>query len=122
MNIGNIDILGDQEETLGTAEDLTEEIMLETQISEHPGNLVKIEFETSGGLCKGIYTVNELGHEELIMEPDSIIILTGLYPAYYGTYIKAVNRDWVEIDLSEKYEGAPEYKIYNRIVEPGSAQ
>jgi hypothetical protein len=33
MNIGNIDLIGDQEETLGTAEDLTEEIILETQLS-----------------------------------------------------------------------------------------
>ena len=122
MNIGNIDILGDQEETLGTAEDLTEEIVLETQISEQPGNRVRVEFDTSGGFCKGYYVTNELGREELTMEPDSVIILTGLFPAYYGTYIKALNRDWVEIDLSEKYEGAPEYKIYNRIVEPGSAQ
>lgn len=50
------------------------------------------------------------------MEPDSVVILTALYPDYYGTYINALNRDWVDIDLSEKYNGCPEYKIYNRIV------
>ena len=122
MNIGNIDILGDQEETLGTAEDLTEEISLEAQPMEYLGSRVKIEFETSKGICTGYYIANDLGHEELIMEQESVIILTSLFPSYYGTYIKALNRDWVEIDLSEKYDGSPEYKIYNRIVETGSAE
>jgi hypothetical protein len=122
MNIDNIDLIGDQEETLGTAEDLTEEIILETQLSEQLGNRVRIEFETSGGFCKGFYTVNELGHETVTLESDSIIILTRLFPSYYGTYVNAVNRDWVEIDLSDKYEGAPEYKIHTRIIEGGSGQ
>ena len=111
-----IEIWGDQEETLGTAEDLREEISVEVIQQEVVGSQVKIEFETSQGLCTGYYFVNELGHEELSMEPDSIVILTALYPDYYGTYINALNRDWVDIDLSEKYNGCPEYKIYNRIV------
>lgn len=122
MNIGNIDILGDQEETLGTAADLSEEISVDVQALESLGSRVKIEFETSRGLCTGYYTTNELGHEELEMEPDSIIILTSLFPAYYGAYINSLNRDWVEIDLSEKYDGCPEYKIFNRVVEFGSAE
>ena len=122
MNIGNIEILGDQEETLGTAEDLTEEISLDTQIQESLGSRIKIEFETSKGICTGYYIVNDLGHEELSLDPESVIILTSLFPAYYGAYIHSLNRDWVEIDLSEKYDGCPEYKIYNRVIETGSAQ
>jgi len=122
MNIGNIDILGDQEETLGTEADLSEEILVDVHAQESLGSRVKIEFETSHGFCTGYYTTNDLGHEELEMEPESIIMLTTLFPAYYGTYINSLNRDWVEIDLSEKYDGAPEYKIFNRIVEFGSAE
>ncbi|TDE12049.1 hypothetical protein [Dyadobacter psychrotolerans] len=122
MNIGNIDILGDQEETLGTAEDLTEEISMDTQIQESLGSRIRIEFETSRGFCVGYYTTNDVGHEELTMEPESVITLTSLFPAYYGAYINALNRDWVDIDLSEKYDGCPEYKIYNRTIETGSAQ
>lgn len=114
--MATIDILGDQEETLGTAEDLREEISVEVVQHEVVGSHVKIEFETSKGLCTGYYFVNEIGHEELDMDADSVIILTNLYPAYYGAYINAVNRDWVDIDLSEKYDGNPEYKIYNRTI------
>lgn len=117
MNIGNIDILGDQEETLGTAEDLNEEILV-VQV-ESLGSQVKVEFETSRGLCTGYYTTNDLGHEELTMEQESVIILTSLFPSYYGTYINSLNRDWVDIDLTEKYEGCPEYKIYNKTVQSG---
>ena len=112
----HIEILGDQEETLGTAEDLREEIAVEVVQHEVVGSHVKVEFETSKGLCTGYYFVNELGHEELNMEPDSVIILTNLFPDYYGAYINALNRDWVDIDLSVKYNGCPEYKIYNRHV------
>lgn len=117
MNIGNIDILGDQEEILGTADDLVEEVSLETQLIESLGNRVKIEFETSRGICTGYYISNDLGHEELIMEQDSIIILTSLFPSFYGAYINTLNRDWVEIDLSEKYHGNPEYKISSRVID-----
>jgi hypothetical protein len=117
MNTGHIDILGEQEETLGTAEDLTEEIALDPQISEQEGMRMRVEFETSRGLCVGHYTVTENGHEELNMEPDSIIMLSSLYPTYYGTYIHPLNHDWVEIDVSETHVGNPEYKIYNRIRE-----
>ena len=122
MNIGNIDILGDQEETLGTAEDLTEEVSMDTQIQESLGSRIRIEFETSHGFCVGYYTANDVGHEELFMEPESVITLTSLFPAYYGAYINALNRDWVDIDLSEKYDGCPEYKIYNRTIVTGSDQ
>lgn len=121
MNIGNIDILGDQEETLGTAEDLTEEIAV-VQAMESLGSRVKIEFETSKGFCTGYYTTNDLGHEELTMEPESVITLTSLFPAYYGAYINSLNRDWVDIDLSEKYDGCPEYKIYSKIILSGSGE
>lgn len=114
MNTGHIDILGDQEETLGTAEDLTEEIILAPQLSEQQGLRIRIDFETSRGLCTGYYIVTEEGHEELTMEPDSLVILTSLYPVYYGTYIHPLNRDWVEIDISETHSGNPEYKLYNR--------
>jgi len=122
MNIGNIDILGDQEESLGTAEDLTEEISVDVQLKESLGSRVRIDFETSRGLCTGYYTTNELGHEELTMEPESIIILTSLFPSYYGVYINALNRSWVDIDLSEKYDGCPEYKIFNWQVISGSGE
>lgn len=111
-----IEILGGQEETLETAEDLREEISVEVVQPEVMGSQVKIEFETSQGLCTGYYFVNDLTHQELSMEPDSILILTSLYPEYTGAYLKTSNRDWVEIDLSEKYKGCPEYKIYNRIM------
>lgn len=111
-----IDIVGDQEETLGTAEDLREEISVEVVQHEVVGSHVKIEFETSMGLCTGYYFVNELGHEELSMDADSVIMLTNLFPDYAGAYINAINRDWVDIDLTVKYNGTPEYKIYNRTI------
>jgi len=120
MSIENIELIPDQEETLGTAEDLNEEISVDVHMQESLGSRVKIEFETSRGLCTGYYTTNELGHEELTVDPDSLIILSSLFPSYYGAYINSLNRDWVDIDLSEKYDGCPEYKIYNRTVQIGS--
>ncbi|HEV7378404.1 MAG TPA: hypothetical protein VGN64_01310 [Dyadobacter sp.] len=114
MNADQIDILGEQGETLGTADDLTEEIILNPQLEEQEGARIRIEFETSRGLCIGHYTVSDNGHEEITMEPDSLVTLTSLYPVYFGTYMHPLNRDWVEIDISETHVGNPEYKLYNR--------
>lgn len=114
MNTGHIDILGDQEETLGTADDIKEEIILDPQLSEQAGDRIRIEFETSRGFCAGYYTLTDEGHEELTLEPDSLILLSSLYPTYFGAYIHPLNPDWVEIDISEMHTGNPEYKIYNR--------
>jgi len=114
MNV--IDILGEQEETLGTAEDLREEIIVEVAQQEVSGSLVKIEFETSLGLCTGYYHSSELGHEEINMDKDSMDILLLLFPACNGVFVHQSNRAWVEISLAELIHGLPEYKIYNRIV------
>jgi hypothetical protein len=116
-----IDILGEQEETLGTAEDLREEIVLEVLQPELSGSLVKIEFETSIGLCKGYYHVSELGHEEIHLEEESMNILKRLFPGCNGAFVHQNNRDWVELSLAENIQVIPEYKIYNRIVTPGAA-
>ena len=118
--MGVIDILGEQEETLGTAEDLREEIVVEVMQPELSGSLVKIEFETSVGLCKGFYYVSEVGHEEINLEPDSVDILKKLFPTCNGVFVHQNNRDWVEISVAEPIQGIPEYKIYNRIVSPGA--
>jgi hypothetical protein len=115
-----IDILGEQEETLGTAEDLREEIIIESVQEELSGSLVKIEFETSMGLCSGYYHSSELGHEEINMDEDSMNILKRLFPTCNGVFMHQMNRDWVEISLAENINGFPEYKLYNRIV-TGSA-
>ncbi|WP_031527147.1 hypothetical protein [Dyadobacter crusticola] len=116
-----IDILGEQEETLGTAEDLREEIVLESLQPELSGSLVKIEFETSIGLCKGYYHVSELGHEEINLEEESLALLQKLFPGCNGAFVHQNNRDWVELSIMEAMQGIPEYKIYNRIVTPGAA-
>ena len=116
-----IDILGEQEETLGTAEDLREEIIVETMQEELSGSVVKIEFETSIGLCRGYYHSSELGHEEINMDEESAQLLKSLFPAYNGVFVHQSNRDWVEISLAEHITGFPEYKIYNRIVTGGAA-
>ena len=119
--MGVIDILGEQEETLGTAEDLREEIVVEAVQPELSGSLVKVEFETSIGLCKGFYYASDLGHEEINLEPDSAEILKSLFPTCNGAFIHQNNRDWVEVSLAEPLHGIPEYKIYNRTVSPGAA-
>lgn len=116
-----IDILGEQEETLGTAEDLREEIIVESTQEELSGSLVKIEFETSLGLCRGYYHSGELGHEEINMDEESISTLKLLFPAFNGVFVHQANRDWVEITLAEHMSGFPEYKIYNRVVTGGAA-
>ncbi|WP_439583382.1 hypothetical protein [Dyadobacter bucti] len=116
IDMSVIDILGDQEETLGTAEDLREEIVVDVARQEVSGSSVKVEFETSAGLCSGHYFSSELGHEEIILEPGSVEILQVLYPSFNGVFLHPGNRDWVEISLSEHITGLPEYKIYNRIV------
>lgn len=116
-----IDILGEQEETLGTAEDLREEIIVESLQEELSGSLVKIEFETSMGLCRGYYHSGELGHEEVNMEEASMEILKALFPACNGVFVHQANRDWVEISLAEHISGFPEYKLYNRVVSGGAA-
>ncbi|MCF2497691.1 hypothetical protein [Dyadobacter chenhuakuii] len=116
-----IDILGEQEETLGTAEDLREEIIVESLQEELSGSLVKIEFETSMGLCRGYYHSGELGHEEVNMEEASMEILKALFPACNGVFVHQTNRDWVEISLAEHISGFPEYKLYNRVVSGGAA-
>ena len=116
-----IDILGEQEETLGTAEDLREEIIVETMQEELSGSVVKIEFETSIGLCRGYYHSSELGHEEINMDEESAQLLKSLFAAYNGVFVHQSNRDWVEISLAEHITGFPEYKIYNRIVTGGAA-
>ncbi|TLV03263.1 hypothetical protein [Dyadobacter luticola] len=115
-----IDILGDQEETLGTAEDLREEIVVEVMQPEISGSLIKIEFETSIGLCRGHYHASDLGHEEVILDEESISILKALFPTFNGVFVHQHNRDWVEISVAENFTGLPEYKIYSRIV-TGSA-
>lgn len=115
-----IDILGEQEETLGTAEDLREEIIVESVQEELSGSLVKIEFETSLGLCSGYYHSAELGHEEINMDEASMETLKMLFSTCNGVFMHQSNRDWVEISLAESIHGFPEYKIYNRIV-TGSA-
>ncbi|MCF0069163.1 hypothetical protein LZD49_01685 [Dyadobacter sp. CY261] len=114
-----IDILGDQEETLGTAEDLREEVVLDIMQQEIVGSMVKIEFETSLGLCTGYYLSSELGHEEINLEEASLERLKRLFPACNGAFIHPANRDWVEISLAEAISGLPEYKIYSRIVTGG---
>ncbi|NIJ54317.1 hypothetical protein [Dyadobacter arcticus] len=115
-----IDILGDQEETLGTAEDLREEIVVEVMQPEISGSLIKIEFETSIGLCRGHYHASDLGHEEITLEPDSIDMLKSLFPSSNGAFVHQNNRDWVEISLTDSPDVFPEYKMYTRIV-TGSA-
>jgi len=115
-----IDILGEQEETLGTAEDIREEILVESAQPERSGDLVKIEFETSAGLCSGYYHSSEIGHEEINVEEASMNILKMLFPSINGVFVHQMNREWVEISLAENTHGLPEYKIYNRIV-TGSA-
>jgi hypothetical protein len=114
-----IDILGDQEETLGTEEDLREEIVVEVMQQEISGSLVKIEFETSAGFCRGHYFSSELGHEEINLEADSLEILKSLFPGVNGAFVHQMNRDWVEVSLSESTIGFPEYKMFSRIVTGG---
>lgn len=114
-----IDILGDQEETLGTADDLREEVVLEIMQQEIVGSMVKIEFETSLGLCTGHYLSSELGHEEINLESESSERLKRLFPACNGAFVHPGNRDWVEISVAESVGGLPEYKIYSRIVTGG---
>jgi hypothetical protein len=109
-----IDVLGDQEETLGTADDLREEVVMEVLQKEIVGSMVKIEFETSLGLCTGYYLATELGHEEINLEEESMNRLSLLFPACNGAFIHPQNRDWVEVSLNETITGLPEYKIYNR--------
>jgi hypothetical protein len=121
LKMGVIDILGEQEETLGTAEDLREEIIVESLQEELSGSLVKIEFETSIGLCRGYYHSSELGHEEVNMEEESMTTLKSLFPACNGVFVHQMNRDWVEISLAEHINGFPEYKIYNRTVSGSAA-
>jgi hypothetical protein len=114
--MGVIDILGDQEETLGTAEDLREEIVVEVMQPEIAGSLIKIEFETSAGLCRGHYLASDLGHEEINLDPESLDQLKALYPSCNGAFIHQMNRDWVEISLETEGNVIPEYKIYSRVV------
>ncbi|MHA4740959.1 hypothetical protein [Dyadobacter sp. MSC1_007] len=109
-----IDILGDQEETLGTADDLREEVVMEVLQQEIVGSMVKIEFETSLGLCTGYYLATELGHEEINLEEESMNRLRLLFPSCNGAFVHPQNRDWVEVSLNETITGLPEYKIYDR--------
>jgi hypothetical protein len=111
-----IDILGEQEETLGTAEDLTEEIVVEVMQPELSGSFIQIEFETSLGLCRGSYLAGELGHEEVNMEDESAEKLRKIFASYNGVFIHQINREWVEISLEESLTIIPEYKIFSRIV------
>ncbi|QRR00529.1 hypothetical protein [Dyadobacter sandarakinus] len=111
-----IDILSEQDDTLGTAEDLREEIVVDVAVQEVSGSLVKIEFETSVGLCRGHYISSELGHEEIHLDEASLDILQRLFPVCNGAFMHQVNRDWVEISLAEPMHGLPEYKIYSRVV------
>jgi hypothetical protein len=115
-----IDIVGDQEEVLGTAEDLREEIVVELMQQEISGSLIRLEFETSIGLCRGYYYASDLGHEEVNLEEESITILKSLYPVFNGVFIHQNNRDWVEVSLADHPDVFPEYKIYSRVV-TGSA-
>lgn len=119
-DIPGIDILGDQEETLGTADDLREEVMLDIMQQEIVGSMVKIEFETSLGLCTGHYLSTELGHEEINLDVDSFERLRRLFPACNGAFVHPGNRDWVEVSLAEITGGLPEYKIYSRVVTGGT--
>jgi hypothetical protein len=114
-----IDILGDQEETLGTADDLREEVVLEIMQQEIVGSMVKIEFETSLGLCTGYYLSTELGHEEINLEAESLERLKQLFSACNGAFVHPGNRDWVEISVAERLGGLPEYKIHSRAVTGG---
>lgn len=114
-----IDIAGDQEETLGTAEDIREEVVLDIMQQEIVGSMVKIEFETSLGLCTGYYLSSELGHEEINLEAASLERLRQLFPACNGAFVHPDNRDWVEVSLAELSGGLPEYKIYTRMVTGG---
>lgn len=114
-----IDIAGDQEETLGTADDIREEVVLDIMQQEIVGSMVKIEFETSMGLCTGYYLSTELGHEEINLESESFERLRQLFPACNGAFVHPRNRDWVEVSLAEVTGGLPEYKIYMRIVTGG---
>jgi hypothetical protein len=114
-----IDILGDQEETLGTADDLREEVVLDIMQQEIAGSMVKIEFETSLGLCTGHYLSTELGHEEINLETASFERLRQLFPSCNGAFVHPMNRDWVEVSLAESIAGLPEYKIYSRVVTGG---
>ncbi|SEJ21907.1 hypothetical protein SAMN05216327_107157 [Dyadobacter sp. SG02] len=116
IDIPGIDIAGDQEETLGTADDIREEVILDTMQQEIVGSMVKIEFETSLGLCTGHYLSTELGHEEINLEAESFERLRRLFPACNGAFVHPANRDWVEVSLSEVSGGLPEYKIYTRLV------
>lgn len=118
-DIPGIDILGDQEETLGTADDLREEVVLDTMQHEIVGSMVKIEFETSLGLCTGHYLSTELGHEEINLEAESFDRLRKLFPACNGAFVHPHNRDWVEVSLAELTGGLPEYKIHARVVTGG---
>ena len=117
--MATIDILGDQDETLGTADDLREEVVLDIMQQEIVGSMVKIEFETSLGLCTGHYLSTELGHEEINLESESFDRLRKLFPDCNGAFIHPLNRDWVEVSLAVPTSGLPEYKIYSRIVTGG---
>ncbi len=119
IDIPGVDTLGDQEETLGTADDLREEVVLDIMQQEIVGSMVKIEFETSLGLCTGHYLSTELGHEEINLETASFERLRQLFPACNGAFLHPGNRDWVEVSLSEVAGGLPEYKIYSRVVTGG---
>ncbi|WP_342085957.1 hypothetical protein [Dyadobacter sp. OTU695] len=119
IDIPGVDTLGDQEETLGTADDLREEVVLDIMQQEIVGSMVKIEFETSLGLCTGHYLSTELGHEEINLDAESLERLRQLFPACNGAFVHPNNRDWVEVSLAEIIGGLPEYKIYSRVVTGG---
>jgi len=119
IDIPGIDIAGDQEETLGTADDIREEVVLDIMQQEIVGSMVKIEFETSLGLCTGHYLSTELGHEEINLESESFERLRQLFPACNGAFVHPTNRDWVEVSLAEMTGGLPEYKVYTRVVTGG---
>jgi hypothetical protein len=119
IDIPRVDTLGDQEETLGTADDLREEVVLDIMEQEIVGSMVKIEFETSLGLCTGHYLSTELGHEEINLEAGSMERLRLLFPACNGAFVHPGNRDWVEVSVAEVTGGLPEYKIYSRVVTGG---
>ncbi|WP_353720436.1 hypothetical protein [Dyadobacter sp. 676] len=117
--MATIDISGDQGETLGTPDDLREEVVLDIMQQEIVGSMVKIEFETSLGLCTGHYLSTELGHEEINLEAASFDRLRRLFPACNGAFVHPANRDWVEVSLAEATGGLPEYKIYSRVITGG---
>lgn len=121
-DMSTIDILGEQEETLGTAEDLREEIVVEVAEKDVMGSLMKIQFETSLGLCTGYYTASELGHEEINLDTESMDRLLSIFTTCNGAFMHQFNRDWVEISLAEQIHGLPEYKIYSRVVAGGAVQ